>query len=298
MKDVPAGLQAYLNTGTTTLCYCWRVERRDGVVQGFTEHDVDLIFGGVTYKASAGFTASHVVQNLGVSVDNLNVDGALSDASLNEADLAAGHYDSAEVSLFWVNWRDTSERVLINRGLLGEVKRSGIAFSAELRGLTSRLGQSTGRTYQRTCDAVVGDARCGVNLAVAQYRGLGTVDEVSSERLFNVTGLNGFADDWFSAGYLTFTSGDNHGQGIEVKTHNRRASIATIELWTPPAFPVVAGDDFRITAGCKQTIDVCKAKFNNVENFRGFNLMPGSDAILFYPVRGAGNQDGESLFAK
>ena len=40
MSDLPAGLQAHLQNATTTLCHCWRIERRDGAVLGFTDHDV------------------------------------------------------------------------------------------------------------------------------------------------------------------------------------------------------------------------------------------------------------------
>ena len=65
---------------------------------------------------------------VGLAVDNLEVTGALSSASLAEDDLAAGLYDDAEVEIFRVNWADVSERVLMRAGQLGEVKRSGPPF--------------------------------------------------------------------------------------------------------------------------------------------------------------------------
>ena len=37
-----ADLQAHLETGTTTLCRCWAVTRRDGELYGFTDHDLDF----------------------------------------------------------------------------------------------------------------------------------------------------------------------------------------------------------------------------------------------------------------
>ncbi len=45
MRIIPTALQAKLDSGVTTLCRCWIVTRRDGVVQGFTDHDEDVVVG-------------------------------------------------------------------------------------------------------------------------------------------------------------------------------------------------------------------------------------------------------------
>jgi hypothetical protein len=56
MKHLPASLQSHLDTGATTLAWCWRVTRGDGGVLGFTDHDRDLTFDGTTFQAATGFT--------------------------------------------------------------------------------------------------------------------------------------------------------------------------------------------------------------------------------------------------
>ena len=117
MKHLPDGLQAHLESGATTLCWCWKLVRRDGVVQGFTDHDRPLTFGGVTYQAASGFTASEVQSSLGLAVDNLSVTGALSAASLNENGLAAGLYDGAAIEIWRVNWNAVPQRVLMRSGM-------------------------------------------------------------------------------------------------------------------------------------------------------------------------------------
>ena len=53
MRTVPEDLSAALAGGVTTLCWCWRITRRDGQVSGFTDHDRDLVFDGVTYTAGS-----------------------------------------------------------------------------------------------------------------------------------------------------------------------------------------------------------------------------------------------------
>jgi uncharacterized phage protein (TIGR02218 family) len=61
-------------------------------------------------------------------------------------------------------------------------------------------------------------------------------------------------------------------------------------------FDVSIGEAFTITAGCKQDAETCQTKFANITNFRGFNLIPGQDMLLFYPTSGEANLNGGSLF--
>lgn len=279
MKILPPGLAAHLQTGATTLCWCWRLTRRDGLRQGFTDHDRDLEFDGTTFEAAAGFEASEVRESLGLAVDNLEITGALSSASLADDDLAAGIYDDAEVEIFRVNWANVTERVLMRAGSLGEVKRSGPAFSAEVRGLSHYLQQPRGRVFQYACDADLGDARCGINLSRPAYTGTGTVASVLSERRFTGSGLLDYESDWFTRGLLTFTSGAAAGQKIEVRRHTRNGSTVEFDLWQPVRSPLTVNMTFTVTAGCDKTNTTCRAKFSNIANFRGFPHMPGNDFL-------------------
>ena len=121
MKQISPALAAHLASGTTTLAWCWKLTRRDGISLGFTEHDCNLIFDGVTYEAACGFTASALETSSGLNVDNLDVAGALSSLRLNEDDLAAGLYDDAEIEIWRVNWANVEERLLMRKGNLGEI---------------------------------------------------------------------------------------------------------------------------------------------------------------------------------
>jgi uncharacterized phage protein (TIGR02218 family) len=157
MKSLPPLLQAHLASGTTTLCHCWRVTLKSGEKLGFTDHDVALAFDGTTFEADAGFTASSIESSLGLSVDNLDVEGALQSAKLDETRLRAGDFDHAEIEIWRVNWQDVSQRVLLRKGHLGEVTYGEGAFKAEVRGLSHLLSQQKGRLYQYGCDAELGD---------------------------------------------------------------------------------------------------------------------------------------------
>jgi uncharacterized phage protein (TIGR02218 family) len=284
VKTLPSGMQAHLDTGATTLCWCWKIERGDGAAQGFTDHDVPVAFDGLIYEAASGFTASEVQSTLGLAVDNLTVMGALATDTLNEHDLAAGLYDNAGVEIWRVNWALPDQRVLMRKGNLGQVTRGRCAFQAEMRGLAHILNQSVGHAYGYGCDADLGDVRCTIDLTDPLFMGSGAVATVTDARRFTVSGLDGFADTWFSGGKLTWTGGANAGRAMEVKRHGLTATQVSIELWQAMSEAVAVGDAFTVTAGCDKQFSTCKAKFANAVNFRGFPYMPGNDAITSYPT--------------
>ncbi len=280
MKTLPPNLQAHLESGTTTLCWCWRIVRRDGAVLGFTDHDETIVFGGTEYQAAAGFTASEVQSTLGLAVDNLTVMGALSSETLNEHDLAAGLYDDAEIEIWRVNWASPDQRVLMRKGSLGEVRRGKTGFQAEVRGLAHALNQPVGRVFAHGCDADLGDGRCTVALTPVA----GSVTQAADARRFTVSGLDAYASGWFSGGKLVFTGGANAGRAMEVKRHTLSSGTVAIELWQAMSEAVTAGDGFTVTPGCDKQFATCKTKFSNAANFRGAPYMPGNDAVLAYPT--------------
>lgn len=288
MKQLHPGLAAHVASGATMLCWCWRLTRRDGVRQGFTDHDRDIVFGDTVFEAAAGMTASEIRDSAGLSVDNLEVTSAVTSERLAEADLAAGLYDNAAIEIFRVNWSAPEQRVLMRRGNLGEVRRAGQAFTAEVRGLAHTLQETRGRLFQYACDADLGDRRCGVDLTSAKFFGLGALVSVASPRRLTVSGLGNFASGWFTHGLLTFTSGAAEGQSVEVKQHAVAGNTVSIELWSAARLPLMSGQTFAVTAGCDKAVGTCAAKFSNVANFRGFPHMPGNDFLTVVSRPGSG----------
>ncbi|MEM9059810.1 MAG: DUF2163 domain-containing protein [Pseudomonadota bacterium] len=296
MRVIPAELQAELDSGATTLARCWQINRKDGVTLGFTDHDRELTFDGITHTPRSGFTASSIEAGTGLAVDSHDVTGALSSDEIDENDLKRGLYDGAEITLHLVNWQDTSQRVVLSRGQIGAIRRSGGSFEAEVVGLSARLNRPYGRAYLHSCDCRLGDAKCGIDLQAASLQTAGTIEDVLDPNAFSVSGLQDFADDWFTSGYLTWTSGENVGVGQHVKLHRAAESVPhRLEIWLAPPLPAGVGDTFSITAGCDKTANTCRAKFSNLLNFRGFPHMPGDDAAASYPSQG-GSHNGGSLF--
>jgi uncharacterized phage protein (TIGR02218 family) len=295
MRLIPSVLQTKLDSGVTTLARCWKLIRRDGVVMGFTDHDRDLVVGGVTFRAGTGFSSSEAASRFDLSVNGAEISGALADDSLTDADLAAGRYDAAQVETWLVDWSEPSLKLLTARGTLGEVRREGQAFVAELRGLADLLSQESGRLYTARCGADLGDLRCKVDLTNPALRGAGAVSVVEGTSIFVASGLDGFADGCFSLGRLFWSSGANASLAIEIKEHRLVAGHARLTLWQAMPEPIAIGDAFTATAGCDKRFATCRTRFANTDNFRGFPQIPGNDFLLASPVQGAPGNNGLSL---
>ncbi|MCF2523036.1 DUF2163 domain-containing protein [Bradyrhizobium sp. G127] len=292
MRNIPAALQAKLESGVTTLCHCWKLTRRDDVVQGFTDHDDDLVIDGVTYRAGTGFISSEATSRFDLSVDGAEIAGALSDDALLDSDLAAGRYDAASVETWLVDWSDVSLRVLTARSTLGEVKREGQAFSAELRGLADSLSQDSGRLFTARCSADLGDAHCRFDLVAGGLQGEGIVTSIESTSTIVADGLDEFDEGVFTGGKLTWIDGANAGLSVEIKEHRMASGHARLSLWQAMPELIASGDTFTVAAGCDKRFVTCRARFNNVINFRGFPQIPGNDFVIASPDAGAGNDGG------
>ncbi|WP_418260035.1 DUF2163 domain-containing protein [Fuscovulum blasticum] len=202
MKSLNAAVQAHLDEGTTTLAWCWRITRADGVTFGFTDHDRTLSFDGTEFEPESGLTASEVRSGSDLSVDAQDAQGVLSSDRITETDILDGRWDNASVEVWRVNWSAPAQRVLLRRGAIGQIRRGRLAFVAEVRSLAHILGQTVGRAFQASCDAALGDARCGVNLEAAAFKGVRRGDRCAAR-----PDLHGFGPRQFRGGLVRLRAG-------------------------------------------------------------------------------------------
>ena len=282
MREISSDLSSHLAGQTTTICRCWKISRRDGLVLGFTEHDSEIIFAGTLFQPMSGMDASVAENTIGLNANGVEVLGALTSQKLSSEDIRADKYDGARVDVYLVNWVTPQEYLLENVYHVAEITEEDGLFKAEMRSLESELDQTAGEHFIAQCQANLGDQRCGVNLNSSIYKGSGTVISYDSVRLIEVTGLNGFADGWFDGGLLSWTSGNNSGTSIEIPTSTVLGAITRLQIWKMLPQEIAVGDGFGIEAGCDKKFSTCKLKFSNALNFRGFPHLPGSDFALSY----------------
>ena len=278
MKTISVPLNGHFGKRCTTLATLWKVTRRDAEVFGFTDHDEDIPFGDVLYKAKTGFSASEVQTSGKLNVDNLEVESHFDSEAILEADVVAGLWDRARVDVYRVNYRDLSQGVYIQRrGETGVFNYDGRRFRSELRGLMQYLANQIGRIYTAPCDATLGDARCKVDLdGSPALRKAFTVTAVADRQTFTDAALTD-PDGWYALGMVEWLTGDNAGTRAEVKA-STAAGVVTLQM--PMARDIQVGDTGDIVPGCNKTSDHCINKFSNMINFRGFEDIPGIDRMI------------------
>jgi uncharacterized phage protein (TIGR02218 family) len=284
MRELSENFNKHLKSGATTLSRCWKVERKDGVVLGFSDHDGDLNFDGVTFEAGSGLDATALQTANGLSVDNTEASGALSSEGISEADVSAGKFDGAEITIWLVNWQNTEDRYIIFQGSIGEITYGANVFTAELRGVSDRLSNSVGRTYLKQCPAMLGDNECRYDVTTAGMQTESVVRRVDDPTTLYLDDIPSAQTGWFTYGVLKFTSGMNAGTLTTVMSDKSINSERRIIIMEELYFPIEAGDNVIVTAGCDKQANTCRGKFQNIANFRGFPFIPGEDWLMSVPT--------------
>lgn len=289
MKVFPIALADHYQEPVLTLALCVSVLREDGGAFRFTSHTRDLTVAGLRYTSgSASFTASSTASATDGRVSDANVTGFFTLLGINEADLRAGLWDHAEVRFFEVNYLDPdggTNRYI--KGTIGEVRSGRQNFEAEVLSLSARMQQAVGRTYTQRCGVDLGSAKCGVDLGPLTVTGAFTSVEDARTA---TDSARAEATGFFTGGLLTITSGANDNIGREVKLFEAGEFVTQL----PFPYPIEVGATYSVYPGCdhnhfvemdaenEEVVAVhgdCKNKFDNVINYRGFQL-PGNDRVI------------------
>lgn len=264
-----------LDGDLTTIALCWRIERRDGVTIGLTDHDRDLVIDGLVHRAAPGMTPSAIKRSDGLEADTMDVAGALISTAIAARDLLAGRWDGARVMLFAVDWTGAPGRVDLGEGLIGAVETQGDGFTAELRGASAMLDRPVVEETSPECRAELGDRRCRV--AMAGRRRFARVVGVAGEEL--TLDASEPVANVYGGGRLRWFGGANVGLEAVIASSDG----ARITLRSEPVFAAQVGDLVELTEGCDKSIATCAGRFANAANFRGEPFLPGIDLLTRYP---------------
>ena len=120
----------------------------------------------------------------------------------------------------------------------------------------------TARYQVGMCRHVLYQPGCG--LIKESYRVDGTVGAVSSATLLTVAAAAGYPDGWFTGGILyldgmmRYITG-HAGSSIQISQGLRG---------------LVTGSEIRLYPSCDRLASTCSGKFNNIENYGGFDYIP------------------------
>lgn len=277
--DVLAYLQA---NNQFCLADLYTVTLVGGYVARYTSAETDLTVGGNVFKGQDIFITRNKVRTMiGVEVDTLDLEISAQRSHLLNGTpwlqaLRAGAMDGATVKLerlFTPSFGSDQMATFVE--FLGKVADMEIGRTGARVRVNSWLDvlniQMPRNMFQAGCLNTLYDGACALSKAAYAVNGTVTGGNTSS-----ITTNLTQADDYFSLGTITFTSGVNNGVTRSIKKHASGALSFALPLVSAP----VAGDTFTAYPGCDKTMSTCSAKFNNLNNLRGFPFVPAPESVL------------------
>ncbi|GHM57924.1 MAG: hypothetical protein sL5_00210 [Candidatus Mesenet longicola] len=268
MKSITKELKEHLSSSVLSIATCWKLTLTNNEVMGFTDYDKDLTIDNIVYQSHTGFTASAIVNNSDLAIDNLEIEGVLSSNSIKEEDILAGKYDFAQIEIFLVNYNDLSQGSLsMHYGTLGRITLSNGRFVAQIHGLSTKLTQNIGKLYSTLCRAEFCDNKC--KLDNNAFTKSGVVTSVINNHHFQDENLIE-DDDYYKYGIIKFANGANSDLTFTIREYHK----GNVTLFMQVPHKILKKDQYFITAGCDKKFLTCKNKFNNIKNFRGEPHIP------------------------
>lgn len=296
MKACSVALAAHIAQGQTTLTTLFKITRQpDGLVMGFTEHDQNLVFGGVTYLSTSGYNRFNLNETSDGESKSTELVGAISPPSspvvntdITRADLEAHLYDYAQIQLLLVNWADlTMGAIILGTGSLGPVTIEEFQFRVEVRGLGYALNDVGGEYCCANCRTDFGSPKCAPGgllddgTDINSLLQTGTVVSTDGKTTIVFSGLTN--NNKPDGGNVTFASGSNDHLSSEIKHIDWATSTITLKPGAMLLAAIAPGDTFAYFPGCDFTEFTCSSVYNNIINFQGEPNAPTPDAVLDYP---------------
>ena len=254
----------------------------DGTIFNWTTAPVNIVYNGITFSTRGPLLQMKGIQwRIGVETDILKLQ--LWASSTNEAQqientaimqaVQQGLTDNALVTvqrLFTQTWGDWSAgSVTLFRGNVSDtiVDMAHVEFDLKSRKELFNIPFPY-LTYQPACQWPLYGAGC--DLEASDFVVAGAVTSGSGPLLMN-TNLTQ-VDQYFSEGYMTFTSGPNDGLSRTIRQYVNASG--QILLFSPYPFTPGIGDTFNAYPGCDKKQATCQNKFNNLINFWGMPYLP------------------------
>jgi len=257
---------------------CLRIMPVIGATIYLTDHPRDLTMSGHTYLSTSGYEFTGYSATAGFAPGSLDLQGISGVAGISRAQIAAGLFDGAVVSIFATSWSAPIEdEEPIVRGIFGKARLEDDRYVIEGLSLIDALNTARNDQFTAQCPKVfLSQGFGGCLVPAAPNTVTGSLTSVSSASSFTDTG-RGEASDTFAAGTIQFTSGPNAGlKALEIRSFSAGGVIETFESFY--YLPQI-GDNYTMVRGCRKRSD-CEPRqgvsgpFNNIINFGGFPWVP------------------------
>jgi uncharacterized phage protein (TIGR02218 family) len=280
---------------THRYCPIWKIQTNLGDELRIAGHDSNLYHNGELYEAQSGLDTTAYRAEGGLRDHQLEAFGFISSDRITYADLDAGVYQNAKVTMLLVDWK-YPYLAPVHKAVffLRRIRFDGEQWRAEAEGLTSVLKRTVGRVYSPLCPYQLGSpnplpngrAGCGVDISQFTEYDIEVASVSDDRRVFRAKSaapneLPSFSDHYFNQGVVTWTTGANINRSADVVAYTDSTRELTLAIEQP--FPIAVGDRFNIVHGDDHTINTCKTRFGNEDNFGGDPYIPGSQRAYQTP---------------
>ena len=258
---------------------CLRIMPVIGASIYLTDHPRDLTMSGHTYLSTSGYEFTGYSATAGFAPGSLDLQGISGVAGISRAQIAAGLFDGAVVSIFATSWSAPIEdEEPIVRGIFGKARLEDDRYVIDGLSLIDALNTARNDQFTAQCPKVfLSQGFGGCLVPAAPNTVTGSLTSVSSAALFTDT-ARGEASDTFAAGTIRFTSGPNAGlKALEIRSFSAGGVIETFESFY--YLPQI-GDNYTMVRGCRKRQQDCELRqgvsgpYNNIINFGGFPWVP------------------------
>ena len=256
-----------------TASRCLRIVCNNGLVIRLTDYPYDLTMSNATvYKTASGYEFTAYTAESGMAASAIDLQGIVDMVGVSRDALRSGVFDGARCYFFATTWTvPTEDHEPLAACIFGRAEMLDDRYRIGGVSLIDALNQSVGSIYQAACPRTLGDDGCQVNLAAITVTG--TLTHVTSSSVVRDSARSEAAD-WFGAGTIHFTSGQNAGlKPLEVKDYAANGTVTTFE---PFYYTPAIGDAYVLVPGCRKREADCRDKFANIINFFGFTRIPTS----------------------
>lgn len=287
-------ITSILNTTHYIMGHFYTFESAAGVFDYFTDLDIDIVFNGNHYK-SAGIRIEGLRRKISVGLEvdeqEVKIIALPTDTLFGGVFLASaenGALDGCLITRTRAIWAVRSGNLIADvtefdpiqtwtmfTGYVSEITGGGrTMISLKVKSPLVKLEVNMPRNfYQPGCLWTLYDNGCTLNKNSFSLNG--TVQAMTNSTYITVLGgispANGpDSIPMYAQGRILFTSGANAGLQTLVNSNDGQFIV----LAYPLHILCSPGDTFTVYQGCSKSFNTCNVKFNNDQNFRGFDKVP------------------------
>jgi len=248
---------------------------KENIVYNFTDAPFNVEYGGETY-IPAPISMGEVEVKEDIAKSSLDI-------TLGINNVAAQRWisDSSESIINATVWlKDEMDDIyVIWKGRLSGKKPSGSKVELSLESVYTSLARSgLGARYQRMCRHGLYGRGCGVNKNDHVVSGIPS--DVSGA-VVTISEASDYSNGWFIGGMLETPDGslrfivDHVGDKIYLALAMDSLSRLFANQGYGLSYGLIYGGlSIKLYPGCNRSRSICNSKFNNIENYGGFDWIP------------------------